>query len=432
VIAMNRRGEKAPPFSSDDIERLKSFAAQAAIALQNARLFAENRRQVETLSVLHELSRAVTGELERTALVEAIGREMARVPSVREIVLLVKTGDDDAPVIALHSPAGRESIAADRAHKLGLMVLQAGRVVRIDVKDNEKVSAGQALFKLDQRPFRIAVEEATAQLAAARLLVEAMKATYRQKLTDAKAMEANVAYQQREFERQKRLVASGTASQQQYEQSMQAYDNGRQQLAAKQYDIANALANLGGDPDIAVDQHPMVQRAQATLDRAELDLSYTVVHAPENGIVTKVEQLQIGSYVTASTPLFSLMSTDRIWVEANFKETELTHMRPGQEATVEVDTYPDVLYRAKVESLSPGTGLTFSLLPAENATGNWVKVVQRLPVRLSLDRFDPNELLHAGLSATVEVDTRHRRPWLDRVDGLFAWLAGSTTRAAER
>jgi membrane fusion protein (multidrug efflux system) len=308
----------------------------------------------------------------------------------------------------------------------------SGRVVKIDVKDNEKVSTGQVLFKLDQRPFRIAVEEAKAQLASARLQVEAMKATYRQKLTDAKAMEANVAYQQSQFERQKRLVASGTASQQQYEQAMQAYDNGRQQLAAKQYDIANALANLGGDPDIAVDQHPMVQRAQAALDRAELDLSYTVVHAPENGIVTKVEQLQVGSYVTASTPLFSLMSTDRIWVEANFKETELTHMRPGQEATVEVDTYPDVVYRAKVESLSPGTGLTFSLLPAENATGNWVKVVQRLPVRLSLDRFDPNELLHAGLSATVEVDTRHRRPWLDRVDGLFAWLAGSTTRAAER
>src|SRR5207253_5779641 len=186
---------------------------------------------------------------------------------------------------------------------------------------------------------------------------------------------------------------------------------------------------LGGDPDIAVDQHPKVQHAQAALDRAELDLSYTVISAPENGVVTKVEQLQVGSYVTASTPLFSLMSTDRVWVEANFKETELTHMRPGQEATVEVDTYPDVVFPAKVESLSPGTGLTFSLLPAENATGNWVKVVQRLPVRLALE--DPrNRLLHAGLSATVEIDTEYRRPWLVWLDRTTDRLFG-TARAGE-
>jgi membrane fusion protein (multidrug efflux system) len=176
----------------------------------------------------------------------------------------------------------------------------------------------------------------------------------------------------------------------------------------------------------------MVQHAQAALDRAELNLSYTDIHAPENGVVTKVDQLQVGDYVNAGTPLFSLMSTDRVWVEANFKETELTHMRPGQEATVEIDTYPDAVFRAKVESLSPGTGLTFSLLPPENATGNWVKVVQRLPVRLALDHFDHNTPLHAGLSATVEVDTRHRRPWLDRAQGAFAWLTGHETRAAER
>src|SRR6516162_10067764 len=176
----------------------------------------------------------------------------------------------------------------------------------------------------------------------------------------------------------------------------------------------------------------MVQHAQAALDRAELNLSYAVIKAPENGIVTKVEQLQVGDYVTASTPLFSLMSTDRVWVEANFKETELTHMRAGQAATVEVDTYPDVVFPAKVESLSPGTGLTFSLLPAENATGNWVKVVQRLPVRLTLDQFTPDAPLHAGLSATVEVDTGYRRPWLDRAESLLSWLTGPTTRAAER
>src|SRR5262249_25498692 len=160
-------------------------------------------------------------------------------------------------------------------------------------------------------------------------------------------------------------------------------------VVSTQSDVANALAQLGGDAEIPVDQHPTVQRAQAALDKAELDLSYTTVKAHEGGIVTKVEQLQVGSYVTASTPGFSLVS-DRTWIEANFKETELTHMRPGQQATVEVDTYPGIVFDAKVSSLAPGTGQTFSLLPPENATGNWVKVVQRLPVRLELVNPDPN------------------------------------------
>ena len=308
----------------------------------------------------------------------------------------------------------------------------SGRVVEIAVKDNQQVTAGQPLFRLDERPFRIAVEEAKAQLATVRYQIHALKATYHQKRADAKATEATSEYQEREFERQKRLLASGTASQQQFDQARQAFENGRQLLASKQQDVAVALANIGGDPDLPLEQHPMVQHAQAALDRAELNLSYTEIRAPENGVVTKVDQLQVGDYVNAGTPLFSLMSTDRVWVEANFKETELTHMRPGQEASVEIDTYPDAVFHAKVQSLSPGTGLTFSLLPAENATGNWVKVVQRLPVRLTLDHVDHNTPLHAGLSATVEVDTRHRRPWLDRVEGAFAWLTGPTTRAAER
>ena len=308
----------------------------------------------------------------------------------------------------------------------------SGRVVEINIKDNQQVTAGQPLFRLDERPFRIAVEEAKAQLATVRYQIHALKATYHQKRADAKATEATSEYQEREFERQKRLLASGTASQQQFDQARQAFENGRQLLASKQQDVAVALANIGGDPDLPLEQHPMVQHAQAALDRAELNLSYTEIRAPENGVVTKVDQLQVGDYVNAGTPLFSLMSTDRVWVEANFKETELTHMRPGQEASVEIDTYPDALFHAKVQSLSPGTGLTFSLLPAENATGNWVKVVQRLPVRLTLDHVDHNTPLHAGLSATVEVDTRHRRPWLDRVEGAFAWLTGPTTRVAER
>ena len=296
----------------------------------------------------------------------------------------------------------------------------AGRVVAVAVHDNERVAQGQLLFRLDDRPFRIAVEEAKAMLAAARLQIEAMKATYNQKLADAKSAEDTLAYQQREYDRQRQLVASGFASRQAYDQAQNALQVARQKVASTQSDLANVLAQLGGNPNIAVEQHPSVQRAQAALDKAQLDLSYTMVRAAEPGIVTKVDQLQVGSYVTASTPVFSMMS-DRVWVEANFKETELTYMRPGQTATVEVDTYPDAVCQATVQSLSPGTGLTFSLLPPENATGNWVKVVQRLPVRLAFADSCQNLPLHAGLSATVEVDTHYRRPWL-------AWLSRTTGR----
>ncbi len=305
----------------------------------------------------------------------------------------------------------------------------SGRVVAVAVHDNERVAKGQLLFAIDPRPFRIAVDEAKAMLATARLQVDALKATYRLKAADAKAAQDTLAYQQREYDRQRQLVASGTASRQAFDQAQNALQMAQQKVVSTQSDIANTLAQLGGNPDISLDQHPLVQRAQAALDKAELDLGYTMVKASEPGIVTKVDQLQVGSYVTASAPVFSMMSK-RVWVEANFKETELTYMHPGQAATVEVDTYPDVVFNAKVESLSPGTGLTFSLMPPENATGNWVKVVQRLPVRLLLD--DPRDrLLHAGLSATVSVDTHYRRPWLVWLDRAAGRLFG-TAQAAER
>jgi membrane fusion protein (multidrug efflux system) len=303
-------------------------------------------------------------------------------------------------------------------------------VVAIAVQDNQRVTEGQVLFKLDDRPFRIAVEEATAMLGSARLQVEALKATYRLKVADAKAAEDTLAYQQREYDRQRQLVTSGAASRQAFDQAQNATQMAQQKVISTQSDIANILAQLGGNPDIPLADHPAVQRAQAALDKATLDLSYTTVRAHEDGIVTKVEQLQVGSYVTTSTPVFSMMS-NRIWVEANFKETELTYMHPGQSATVEIDTYPGVVYDAKVVSFSPGTGLSFSLLPPENATGNWVKVVQRLPVRLELASPDPSQLLHAGLSATVEVDTHYRRPWLAWLDRVTGHLFG-TAQAGER
>src|SRR6202011_680879 len=190
----------------------------------------------------------------------------------------------------------------------------AGRVVEVVVGDNQRVTKGQVLFRLDDRPFRIAVEEATAQLAAARLQIEAMKATYRQKLAELRSADDTRAYQQREYDRQRQLAASGVAARSTFDQVQNALQTAQHKVTSTQSDANNILAQLGGDPNTPTDQHPSVQRAQATLDKAQLDLSYTVVRAAESGTVTKVEQLQVGSYVTASTPLFAMMSK-RIWVE---------------------------------------------------------------------------------------------------------------------
>jgi membrane fusion protein (multidrug efflux system) len=286
-----------------------------------------------------------------------------------------------------------------------------GRVVELDVYDNQTVQRGQVLYRLDARPYQIAVEDARAKLAAARMQILAAEATYRYQLSDLIAARDTLAYQQHEFERQQRLLQSGISSRAQFEQVQHAVELAQAQLASAQQQAASVLAMLGGDPDLPVDEHPTVLQALAALDQAYLNLSYTVVLAPDDGVVAKVEQLQAGDYVNAATPVFSLLSSRDVWVEANFKEDDLTYMRSGQSAEVSIDTYPSHHFQARVMSLSPGTGSQFSVLPPENATGNWVKVVQRVPVRLQFDHSELGDALplHAGLSAEVTVDTEHHR-----------------------
>jgi membrane fusion protein (multidrug efflux system) len=285
-----------------------------------------------------------------------------------------------------------------------------GRVVELDVRDNQSVRRGQVLFRIDDRPFRIAVEDAQAKLAAAGMQIGAAKATYRQQLASVAAARATLAYQQHEFERQQHLLQSGISSRAQFELTQHALDLAQSQLTSAQQQVGSVLALLGGNPDLPTQQHPVVQEAQAALDRANLDLSYTVIKAPDDGVAAKVEQLQVGDYISAATAVFSLISSRDVWVEANFKEDELTYMRPGQSAEIRIDAYPGRRFKARVASLSPGTGAQFSLLPPENATGNWVKVVQRVPVRLQLEDADlGGVVLHAGLSVDVTVDTEHHR-----------------------
>ena len=280
-----------------------------------------------------------------------------------------------------------------------------GRVVELRVHDNQRVRKGDLLFKLDDRPFQLKVDEARAKLSNSKLQVDALKATYRQKQSELRSAEDTLAYEKRESERQTRLLSSGISSQAQVDRAVHGRDAAAQAVAAAQQQIASTVANLGGDPSIDPVKHPSVQQAQAELDRAELDLSYTTVYAPDDGVVTQVEKLQVGDYVNAASPVFALVATHDLWVEANFKEVQLAKMRAGQEATVSIDTYGDRKFKGHVVSLSPGTGAQFSLLPAQNATGNWVKVVQRLAVRIAIDDGDRDHPLFAGLSANVKVDT---------------------------
>ena len=343
--------------------------------------------------------------LEGTGAVRRSWRERLRLPLMIAGPLIVAAG-----AFYVFLTGGRYESTDDayvRAAQVSISSNVSGRVSEVDVHDNQRVHRGETLFRIDERPFRIAVEEAQARLASARLGIESLKATYRQRQADLRSAQSALEYQQREYERQSRLEKSGITSQAQVDRALLARNEAQQTVAAVQQQITSTLASLGGDPDIQIDHHPSVQQAQAELDRARLNLSYTVIGAPMDGIVTRVEQLQVGDYINAATPAFALVSRQDVWIEANFKEDQLAHMRPGQGAVVRIDAYPDHRFNARVVSVSPGTGSEFSLLPPENATGNWVKVVQRLPVRLQLE--GPLPPLRTGLSAWVRVDTQYHR-----------------------
>ncbi|WP_242207458.1 MULTISPECIES: HlyD family secretion protein [unclassified Pseudomonas] len=298
-----------------------------------------------------------------------------------------------------------------RVAKASINARVSGQVVEIAVDDNQPVRKGQVLFRLDPQPLQIAVDRAEAQLGNARLRIDGLKASYRQQQAELQSARASADYDQKEFARKKALIASEFVSRAAYERADTDLKVSRQRIASIEQQIASTVVALSGDPDIAIDRHPTVREAKAQLDEAQLYLSYATVTAPADGIVAKVDDLQVGNYVSNGSAAFALISDHETWVEANFRETQVTHMRPGQTATITLDTYPDRPFKAHVISMSPGAGADFALLPPENATGNWVKVVQRVPVRLELDNADPAMPLFSGTSATVEVDTGHRTPW---------------------
>lgn len=283
-----------------------------------------------------------------------------------------------------------------------------GRVVSVEVKENQRVRQGDVLFRIKPSSFEASVAEAEAELAAARTGVASLRANYREALSQVSAAEARHTFAQSEATRQKSLVGEGISSRAQYDEAVTAVRTARDGIAAARAKADALRAALVGSLEGPVDTQPEVRKALSKLAQARLDLGDTVVRAPQDGVVTRVNQLQVGNVVSPGRPVFMLTGL-RFWVQANFKEDQLRYMRAGQPAKIEVDAFPDHALKGHVESFSPGTGSSFSVLPAENATGNWVKVVQRLPVQIAIDEVPAGLPLSAGLSATVEIDTGHER-----------------------
>jgi membrane fusion protein (multidrug efflux system) len=278
----------------------------------------------------------------------------------------------------------------------------AGRVVEIYVHENQVVRRGQVLFRLDARDLQANLHAAEAEVAAARLALAQARAAYGRETANVVTAQDNVAHTGREATRQQQLATAGVNSRQQADEARHAAQQARDQLAAVRQAQAQALAGLGGRVNIG-DAAPSIQQALARLERARLNLSYATVLAPADGVVARVDQMPVGAYLNASQTAFWLLS-GRPWVEANFKEDQLAHMKVGQPATIEIDAYPGGDLAGRVASFAPGTGSAFSVLPAQNATGNWVKVTQRLPVRIEFVRPPPDMAARAGLSATVTVN----------------------------
>ncbi|MFU0503486.1 HlyD family secretion protein [Pseudaminobacter sp. NGMCC 1.201702] len=281
----------------------------------------------------------------------------------------------------------------------------AGRIVSVNVSDNAAVKEGQVLFTVDPEPYRIALAQADAALAAARLDVEQLRAAYSQALAQERVTAGDVAYLKTQFERSTELASKGISAKSSLDEARHDLAKAEDEHTAAVQGIASARAALGGDPDIETDKHPAVLSALATRDKAAYALAQSTVRAPADGVVSQASSFKVGQFVGAGTPVFSLVETGDTWIEANFKETQLTHMKPGQEAEITLDTYPDRPLKATVEAIGAGTGAEFSLLPAQNATGNWVKVTQRIPVRLKVDTQGLPVALRTGMSATVSVDT---------------------------
>ena len=318
---------------------------------------------------------------------------------------------------------GGRAMTTDDAYvesdKVGISTDVSGIVDQVAVVENQRVAAGQVLYRLRDLPFRLAVAQADGQVGVVRNDLNALKASYREVQAQVRQGQNDVDYYQTEFRRQQSLVVMHAVSEASFDTARRNLEAAQQKLVSLNAQLAGIAANLSGDPDLPVEQQPRYLEAVAQRDEAARQLSDAVVRAPFAGIVTDVPSIAPGKYLPASMTAFYLVAADHVWVDADPKETELTHVRPGQSVMISVDTYPNTAWPGTVESIGPAAAQEFSLLPAQNTSGNWVKVVQRIPMRVRVDTSGSDMPLRAGMSVGVSVDTGHSRGLPHFLKALF-------------
>ncbi len=300
-----------------------------------------------------------------------------------------------------------------KADKVMVAAEVSAAVTEVLVVDNQLVAKGQPLFRLDPALFVAALDTARARQDKVRTDIEALKAAYRGKQAELVLARSNMAFAEKEYLRQTELARKHFVSEVQLDERRHALDIARQQVAVVQQDIQRVAASLNHQPDAPLEQYPAWQEAAAGLAQAQINLDRTTVYAPFDGVVSNVPKP--GQHLNAGSPALALVAGHDLWIEANFNETELTHVRPGQAAEIRIDMYPDMRWQGTVTSISPASGAEFSILPPQNASGNWVKVVQRIPVRIALQVQPDAPPLRAGMSTQVTIDTGKSR--LQRMGG---------------
>jgi membrane fusion protein (multidrug efflux system) len=298
-----------------------------------------------------------------------------------------------------------------------------GRVTSVEVAENQFVRQGDVLFRLDPEPFQIALDMAEAKVLAVRNDIEASRAEFHQIEAEIGEARERVQFYAQQAERQRELQGRGISTEVRLEEAEVELMAARQRVAALQQKLQTVLANLGGDPASAAELHPLFRQAEAEHGMAALDLNDTVVRAPVDGVVSRM-RLQPGEWVEEGEPAFSILNPATTWIEANLKETQLEHVEVGQQVEITVDAYPEGLWIGEIASISPATGAEFALIPPQNATGNWVKVVQRLPVRIAVAPRQDQPPLRAGMTVSVSIDTEREPKLAQLINGAVAAVRG--------